>query len=328
MSTACSGRKIAAAFSREVSASYREEQRNNRQLDVLTDESAGLRLVVSRRGAELISLARRNEAGEWIGFLHRDDDLTPPTRGWANHATVMGYYLHRLKDEHTTYYGHEMRGGTHSFLRTKDWHLAERGPSSLTYRITPADFTPTEYPLRVSLDLTYSTRGEGVEVQFHFTNNEPDLTAHVGFGLHPGFAATSFDSFRFEMPRGIYRRHFSPDNFLSGQTETIDFKGGEMPFERSKLPGSYILEFLDVPDRRFVFRDPPSGRSVGLDLAKVPYLTLWSDGGAFLCVEPCWGLTDHHEQRPFERKEGIQKIVPGGTLRTACGIVPTLQKAR
>ena len=36
----------------------------------------------------------------------------------------------------------------------------------------------------------------------------------------------------------------------------------------------------------FIFRDPPSGRRVALDFAGVPYLTLWSDGGAFLCVEP------------------------------------------
>ena len=54
--------------------------------------------------------------------------------------------------------------------------------------------------------------------------------------------------------------------------------------------------------------------TVILDLRGVPYLTLWSDGGPFLCVEPCWGLTDHHEQRAFEDKEGIQQIAPGGEL--------------
>ena len=51
-----------------------------------------------------------------------------------------------------------------------------------------------------------------------------------------------------------------------------------------------------------------------LDLTGVPYVTLWSDGGPFLCVEPCWGLTDHHQQRAFEDKQGIQTISPGGEL--------------
>src|SRR2546423_2339695 len=295
--------------------SQREEQRGERVLDVLTDEENGFRLVVSRLGAELISVARRNSAGDWIGFLNRDNEISPPETGWANHATVMGYYLHRIKDERTLYRGQEIRGGTHSFLRGKSWDRVEsRHDGELIYRITPEDFSATEYPLQVSLDLTYRIEGDRVSVSFRFRNDEPELTAHVGFGLHPGFAATSFDSFRFEMPAGIYRRHFSPGNYLSGETEDIEFAGGEMPFERAKLPGSYILEFVDVPDRSFTFSDPPSGRAVEFDLTKVPYLTLWSDGGPFLCVEPCWGLTDHHEQRAFEDKEGIQKIPAGGEL--------------
>ena len=208
-----------------------------------------------------------------------------------------------------------MRGGTHSFLRGKVWHRADSVlPDRLVYRITPADFSPTEYPLKVSLDLTYRIENGRVSVSFRFRNDEPDLTAHVGFGLHPGFAATSFDSFRFEMPAGHYRRHFSPNNYLSGETEEIQFAGGEMPFERAKLPGSYILELVDVPGRVFIFSDPPSHRTVAIDLTGVPYLTLWSDGGPFLCVEPCWGLTDHDKQRAFEDKEGIQKIPAGEEL--------------
>ena len=329
--------------------SQREEKRGERLLDVLTDEENGLRLIVSRLGAELISLARRpvaavsadvagvvgyvaavsdrqgSAAGEWTGFLHRDNELGPPEKGWANHATVMGYFLHRIKNERTLYRGQEMRGGTHSFLRTKVWH---RVPSDradeLTYRITPEDFSATEYPLKVSLDLTYRIEGARLTVTFKFKNDEPALTAHLEFGLHPGFAAASFESFRFLMPPGLYRRHFSPDNYLSGETEDIRFAGGEMPLARGKLRGSYILELVDVPDRTFTFTDPPSGRSVVVDLTGVPYLTLWSDGGPFLCVEPCWGLTDHHEQRAFENKEGIQQISPGGEISASFSLEPRL----
>jgi len=90
---------------------HREDKWGDRQLDILTDEENGLRIIVSRLGAELISLARANEAGEWIGFLYRDNDLTAPAEGWANHATVMGYYLHRLKDGCSLYRGREIKGG-------------------------------------------------------------------------------------------------------------------------------------------------------------------------------------------------------------------------
>jgi galactose mutarotase-like enzyme len=304
--------------------SLRQEKRDNGLLDILTDEENGLRLIVSRLGAELISLARRNAAGQWIGFLYRDNDITKPVTGWANHATVMGYFLHRLKDEHSLYRGRPIEGGTHSFLRHKTWQFLEDkiDIGTVTYRITPADFSKSEYPLKVSLDLTYKIEMGAVNVAFYFRNDEPELIAHVGFGLHPGFAANSFESFRFEMPTGKYRRHFSPDNYLSGETEEIDFGGGEMSFRKDKLPGSYILELVDVAQRRFVYTDPPSGRRVTVDLSGVPYLTIWSDGGPFLCIEPCWGLTDHHEQRAFEDKEGIQKIPAGGELRASFIMAP------
>ncbi|MEY2480168.1 MAG: hypothetical protein QOI04_1095 [Verrucomicrobiota bacterium] len=303
-----------------MKASHREEQRGDRLLDVLTDDERGIRLIVSRVGAELISVARRDEKNEWIGFLHRDNDISTPASGWTNHATVMGYYLHRIKNERTRYRENEIRGGNHSFLRGKTWQLVSAQDGQLTYRITPRDFTATEYPLKVSLDLTYKIDNEKVRVGFHFRNDEPELTAHVAFGLHPGFAASSFDAFRLEMPAGTYRRHFAPGNFLSGETEDIHFAGGEMPFPKKDLPGSFILELLDVPDRRFNYVDPPSGRSIIVDLTGVPYLTLWSDGGPFFCIEPCWGLTDAHEQRAFEEKEGIQQIPARGELHAEFSI--------
>jgi len=308
--------------------SHSEETREDRQLDVLTDEENGLRIVVSRLGAELVSLARINEAGNWTGFLYRDNDLSTPSEGWANHATVMGYYLHRLKNGSSLYRGHEIKGGNHGFLRSKTWHLAgvsDKGSgASLRYRITPEDFSPVEYPLKVGVDLTYEIELNTVRVLFDFHNQEPELTAHVSFGLHPGFAATSFESFHLQMPKGLYRRYFSPGNYLSGETREIEFSGGEMPFSKSELAGSIILELVDVPRRQFSYVDPPSGRWVTLDLTGVPYLTLWSDGGPFLCVEPCWGLTDHQEQRAFEDKQGIQKIPAHGELRALFSIAPQL----
>lgn len=298
--------------------SHQEEIRDGRMLDLLTDDEIGLRIIVSRLGAELVSLARRDRDGRWVGFLYRDNDLSQPASGWSNHATVMGYFLHRLKNERSQYRGKEIQGGTHSFLRHKLFTdvAVQAGPkkAALIYTVSPNEIKAIEYPLKVSLALTYSLEGEELKVTFRFLNQEPDLTAHLEFGLHPGFAATSFESFRFEMPPGNYRRWFSPDNYLSGETQQLQHPGGEMPFDRSKLPGSYILELADVPDRFFIYRDLPSGREVRLSMPETPYLTLWSDGGPFLCIEPCWGLTDRHEQRAFEEKDGIQKIAPGGEL--------------
>jgi galactose mutarotase-like enzyme len=98
-----------------------------------------------------------------------------------------------------------------------------------------------------------------------------------------------------------------------------------MPFPRNELPRSCILEVVDVPMREFCYVDPPSGRWVTVDLTGVPYLTYCGPmADYFLCMEPCWGLVDHHEQRAFEDMEGIQTISPGGKLRTSFSMTPQL----
>jgi galactose mutarotase-like enzyme len=108
------------------------------------------------------------------------NDLDAPEEGWANHATVMGYYLHRIKDQRTVYRGQVMEGGTHSFLRSKTWQLADVSAEEgrLTYRVTQDDYSEREYPLNVSLELTYQLAGDDLRVSFRFQNNEPELTAH------------------------------------------------------------------------------------------------------------------------------------------------------
>jgi len=95
-----------------------------------------------------------------------------------------------------------------------------------------------------------------------------------------------------------------------------------MPFEKSDLPDSFLLELKKVDMPLFTFTDDESGRAVLLNYSSAPYITIWSSGQAFLCVEPCWGLPDHIEQRPFESKLGIQEIPPRGTLARSVTIAP------
>ncbi len=303
-----------------MSCHYEAIRRDGQTLDVLTDETSGTRLIVNRLGAAPVSLARRAANGGWTGFLWRDDELTPAPSGWNGHCTLMGYYLHRLLNERTAYRGHEMGGGTHSFLRTKTFADpvfatdATRG-SSLTYTMTPDGYEPHEYPYRVTLHLTYTLEtGGGWRTRFRFESGEPDISTHVSFGLHPGFALGSLAEAQILLPPGLYRRHLAPGNFLSGETVDIEHAGGPMPFDKSRLIDSYLLELVDVDNAVFTVDDIAGNRRTDLDCSQAPYVTLWSDGHDFICVEPCWGLPDAHEQVPFEQKAGIQEIAPGGTL--------------
>jgi galactose mutarotase-like enzyme len=283
-------------------------------LDVLT--AHGNRLAVSRLGAEMISLRQKSPAGSERGFLYRDGEITPPASGWANHATVMGYFLHRLWQEHSFYRGREIRGGNHGFLRHFAFPAPEVGDAWLRYEVDPAAIPPEAYPLKVRLFLTYTLQPDGgVRVEFHFRNEEPALPAHVSFGLHPGWAVSSLASARLWMPPGNYLRQIAPGNFLNGETIALTHPGGEMPFAREDLPDSFLLDLAGVPERIFRLHDPLDQAGVEIDLSECPYLTLWSDGGDFFCVEPCWGLPDANPPTAFEHKKGIQEIPIGGELK-------------
>ncbi|MEO8204615.1 MAG: hypothetical protein ABI615_00440 [Chthoniobacterales bacterium] len=308
-----------------MSFHYEVIEENGEVFDELTDLLNQVRLRIRRLGAEPVSLCRRNSAGEWKGFLHRDGNMEPPASGWTNHATVMGYFTHRLWKEQSTYRGHTIKAGNHGFIRhfafdAPDPRLAQEG--SLVYKIS-SDRIPKEgYPYKVSLQLTYRLVSEGVEVEFLFENEEADTNAHLSFGLHPGFAVSSLKNFRLELPAGNYTLLEAPGNFLNGKSETVSHAGGDMPFSREGLPDSYLLDIRNLESRVFLLEDAELGHRIELDYSQVPYLTIWSDGGDFLCVEPCWGLPDSNPPVPFDQKTGIQVIPPGGALKKSFRIKP------
>jgi len=157
---------------------------------------------------------------------------------------------------------------------------------------------------------------DSIEVRFSFENQEPERKAHLSFGLHPGFAVSSIEKARIILPKGSYRRHLAPENFLSGETLEFESNGGTWPVKPFELPGSFLLEPVDIEQNVVILRDYEDRRQVEIDIGETPYLTIWSDLNPFICIEPCWGLPDHRDQRPFEKKLGIQVIEPGGTLES------------
>ena len=209
-------------------------QKNGVTMDIL--ETSNFRIMVNRTGAELISLARRDSTGNWRGFLYRDGETSAPASGWANHATVMGYFLHRLWKEQSVYRGSVIRGGNHGFLRHFVFDPPEVTERALVYRVPVSRIPPDAYPLKVSLELSYALSEDGLRVEFLFANEEPELDAHVSFGLHPGFAVSSVSDCKVLFPEGTYLRYRAPGNFLDGREEHIPFGGGRCPSTRRSSP--------------------------------------------------------------------------------------------
>lgn len=296
-------------------------------LDQITDEEAGLRLTVSRTGAEPVSLALRDPRGVWRGFLWRDGEVEKPASGWANHATVMGYFVHRLWKQESVYEGHLIRGGNHGFIRSHVFGApaVDLEAGTVTYSVEPSEIPADAYPYKVAMRLTYAVSRGKMTMTFAFENREAHPVA-LSFGWHPGFAVGSLESSRLLLPAGTYVREMAPGDFLDGSVQEISFEGGEMPFAKKDLPGSYLLDLAGVPDRRFVLEAPALGHRIECDYGEAPFLTLWSNGDPFLCIEPCWGMPDSNPPVPFERKKGIQRIAAAGVLKASLSVEPSFLK--
>jgi galactose mutarotase-like enzyme len=297
---------------------HRAFEKDQHRLNEIVDRESGFRIVVDNLGAEMVSISRRRSDGSSVAYLYRDEEVVPSGSGWQNHATIMGYYLHRLRNEKTLYEGEEIVGGNHGFLRHKmfpDPEIAIGDRAVLTYSLSAREIKPREYPRKVSFRISYSLSGSNVVVSFAFENEEPERRAHLSFGLHTGFAVSSIENARIILPRGSYRRYLAPGNFLSGETLEFESDGGTWPVKPFELPDSFLLELVDADQSVVVLRDYGGQRQVEIDLSEAPYFAIWSDLNPFICIEPCWGLPDHQEQRPFEKKLGIQVIEPGEALK-------------
>jgi galactose mutarotase-like enzyme len=288
----------------------------------VVDQANGFRIVADHAGAELISIARRSPDGDWHGYLYRDGNFSTPPDGWKNHATVMGYYIHRLMGGRSLYEGDEIRGGNHSFLRTKQFadpeSILNDRSATMRFHLPSDQIEKSEYPRKVDFSLDYRLTDDSLEIRFSFANLEAGRPAHLSFGLHPGFAVSAVENARVLLPKGEYRRHIAPENFLSGQTVDFTSGGGPMSFKPFELPGSFLIEPLDWDESIVRLHDYGSNHEIEIDLAEAPFFTIWSDLHPFICVEPCWGLPDHHQQEAFEKKIGIQVVPPQATLSRSC----------
>ena len=125
---------------------HRVFEQDGHRLHEMADVESGYRIQVNNLGAELVSVARRTVDGDWDGYLYRDGEIKPAESGWQSHATVMGYFLHRIKGERTLYEGDEIRGGNHSFLRHKRFADPEVNSATGVRLVIPSRPTRSSRP--------------------------------------------------------------------------------------------------------------------------------------------------------------------------------------
>ncbi len=293
-------------------------------LDIVT--SAHWRLVVRRRGAEVIGLRRLDSRGD-VGLIWRDGEAGDPPQFWKGHAPLLfpivgGLHGHRSVTSDGTAVSFP---GLHGFVRKRvlDRVVAKErdGAFVLAYRLVSDAETRTMYPWDFSFEVTYTLTDDALATRIAVSNRGArPMPFQVGW--HPGFALP-FRSENGEKagchlglpPHTLTFLDNDDDCKLTGATHLVDGRG-DFAFSERGLDRTYMLDLSDVsPAERVVeLMDPDRAFGVRVAFPDFPHLGLWSDAGApFLCIEPWQGMDDRVVQEPFDRKFGVVMLAPGST---------------
>ena len=297
-----------------------------------TVEARGEKLVIRRRGAEVIGLAMDHRDHGRVGLIWRDGEVEDPASGWRNHATILfpvvgGLHGHCSR----TTDGTEVRfRGLHGLARHATFALARvEGRAygvDLEYVLDADDETRAAYPFDFRLSVTYGLRRGRLE-QAITAQNRGDRPMPFQVGWHPGFNTPFVNGEKrdchLRLPAGRVRRLFNdPDCRLTGESVDLDTRG-DFRFTDAELDATYMLDIsASPPERRVVeLLDPDESIGVRVHLPDYPHLGLWSDTGApFICIEPWQGMDDHVVQEPFDRKFGIRLLDPGASEQRRASI--------
>ena len=275
-------------------------------------ENEKLRITVSERGAELISVIDKPAGRERL--------WTADPAVWNRHAPILFPFVGKVTDGKYRLDGREYAMKTqHGFARDRDFRCIGETADTLVHLLTATDETRSIYPWDFRLTVSHRLcpdRPGVLEIRWAI-ENPGDTRMLYAIGGHPGFlppeGVTKEQCF-VVFPGRRELRYFSanPAGYaLPQSTHTLFPDSGFVPWQ-DDIPDTWILENQGVdcvglsgPDRKpFVF----------LHCAGFPILAVWANPkGPFICLEPWFGRTDDAGfTGTLDEKPGMQMLEPHG----------------
>ena len=313
-------------------SSYTVTIDNERKIDRLECGETGSRIVINRKGCEVIGYRIKNKKGDEIPLMYRDSIAEPPEKGWKNHATILFPIVGGLKNKESRLGGKVIRTpGNHGVARHSDFDLIEsahEGICRIRYRLSANRYTRQYYPFDFQLDIEYELIGNVLKTTFEISNPGRE-TLLCCWGWHPGFRTPVIPGqglkadCRLVFGKGEIRRwHNNEHCRLTGETSMLRV-GGPLAWTEQELEATLMYEIDDPALRTVTLEDPASEVTIKVDFPDLPHLGLWSEpGDEFICIEPWQGMDDREEQEPFDKKVGVVAIAPGEKKTSTVTVTP------
>ncbi len=263
-----------------------------------------LQLIVSTKGAEIVSLKHNNVELMWQA-----------EKEWQRHAPILFPIVGKLKNNQYIINDKMYSLPQHGFARDREWLCTLHTNTTLQFELTDDDETFKMYPFYFSLLAEYELQENIVKITFKVFNPY-HYVLPFSIGFHPAFntfgkldeCTLKFNRRNKSLP---LQRTFLCEGLLSKQKEAISFINAN----EEKLSLSTPLFDNDA----LVFEDGGI-ESMGLENSSLDYSIqvsasncrnwgIWTKPGCnqFVCIEPWMGIADttDHNGNFFNKKDII-----------------------
>jgi galactose mutarotase-like enzyme len=276
-------------------------------------ENRQLRVSIASLGAEIQQLYHKDHQLE---YLWKGDPAF-----WSKRSPVLFPIVGSLKKDTFQYQDKSYTLGRHGFAREKEFRATQINDEAIVFLLTSDEETLKHFPFLFEFRVSYSLSANDLEVGYDVKNRgEGDMFFSVGG--HPAFALPLVDETTYE----DYYLEFNED-----ETKPRWPISKEGLIEKAPVPllkGSNVLPLtkklflndalvLKYPTSSIVsIKSEKTSHGVDLNFSGFPFLGIWAAANAdFVCLEPWCGIADSVDSdMQLTDKEGINKLIPGGTF--------------
>ncbi|MBA7685464.1 Protein LacX, plasmid [subsurface metagenome] len=268
-------------------------------------QSGGIVAAIKADGAELCSL--KNADGVEL--------LWQAGPEWPRHAPLLFPIVGQLKNDQLMHRGQIYPMMKHGLARDHRFIWVEQSATSCRLVLDDNAETRARYPFPFRLTVTYQITENELDVTLEIANTGTEIMpASIGgrpafnWPLLPGSDKESYSlTFSHEEAAPIRRL---ADGLMRARPEPNPIRGKTLQLCEALFDDdAIVLDRLASTSVRFA---GDSGPSIEMSWEGFPQLGVWSNGAAFLCIEPWHGFASPVEfDGEFADKPGVMQFAPG-----------------
>lgn len=278
-------------------------------------ENNDVKVILSSKGAELISLVEKKDATEYI--WQADPSI------WAYHAPNLFPIVGGLKDNQLQVSGKRYSLNRHGFARTSTFRKLEAAPNHAHFELRYNEETLKVYPFKFEFQVIYHLDGRTLKVMYKVINMD-EKTIYFSVGAHPAFNVPlkdveTFEDYylEFQYPEELKSHQLSENGLFNGNLVDVSLNHQKLHLNKS-LFDKDALVFKNLKSREVILKSDKGAKQVKVNFTHFNYLGLWSKADApFVCIEPWLGCADSEEtHKDISQKEAILELKHGHVFET------------